>query len=366
MSRKFLTPLDMSGLQITNMLMHIIAGNPGSPVSGQLWYDSSTERLGWRGTSTTYKAVRDGGDLTAGSVANSALTTNPLARANHTGTQTASTISDFDTQVRTSRLDQMAAPTADLSANSHKITNVSTPTVGTDAANKQYVDDAVAGLAWKESVRAATTANGTLASAFANGQAIDGVTLATGDRILLKNQSAGAENGIYTVNASGAPTRATDSDTAAEIRAAAVMIEEGTTLANTQWIMTTDNVTLGSTSLTWVQFGGGQTYTAGNGLTLSTNDFNVGAGTGITVAADTVSVDTSLVARWKTGTLGDGSSTSIALNHALGNRNIICQIYDATTYAVVDCDIVLTDTNNVTVTFAVAPTSNQYRYAIVG
>jgi hypothetical protein len=367
MSRKFLTPLDMSSLQIQNVLAHIIAGAPGSPVEGQYWYDSTAKRLRFRTDAASLTVVTGGGDLAAGSVANSALTTNPLARGNHTGTQTASTISDFDTQVRLSRLDQMAVPTADVSFNSRKLTNVLDPTNPQDAATKNYVDVTVAGLSWKEAVRAATTATGTLATAFANGQTIDGVVLATNDRILLKNQSAAAENGIYIVQASGAPVRATDADSDPELQGAAVMVEEGTVNASTQWIMTTDvAITVGTTGITWAQFGGGATYTAGNGLTLSTNDFNVGAGTGITVAADSVAVDTTLVARWKTGTLGDGSSTSIALTHNLGNRDVICQIYDATSYAVVDCDIVLTNTNTVTVTFSVAPTSNQYRYAIVG
>jgi hypothetical protein len=74
------------------------------------------------------------------------LATDPLARANHTGTQTASTISDFDTQVRTSRLDQMAAPTGSVSANSQKITNLGTPTSNTDASTKAYVDTSIANL----------------------------------------------------------------------------------------------------------------------------------------------------------------------------------------------------------------------------
>ena len=80
---------------------------------------------------------------TSAAIALSKLATDPLARANHTGTQTASTISDFDTQVRTSRLDQMAAPTAAVSMGSQKIASVGTPTAGTDAANKTYVDTAV-------------------------------------------------------------------------------------------------------------------------------------------------------------------------------------------------------------------------------
>jgi uncharacterized protein (DUF697 family) len=86
-------------------------------------------------------------DIASGAaIALSKLATDPLARANHTGTQTASTISDFDTQVRTSRLDQMAAPTASVSLNSQKITNLATPTSNTDAATKAYVDTQVTNL----------------------------------------------------------------------------------------------------------------------------------------------------------------------------------------------------------------------------
>ena len=94
--------------------------------------------------------------------------------------------------------------TGSIDVSSARITSLATPTQTTDAA-KAYVDAQLQGLDVKNSVRVATTANGTLASAFANGQTVDGITLATNDRILLKNQSTGSENGIYTVNASGTP-----------------------------------------------------------------------------------------------------------------------------------------------------------------
>jgi hypothetical protein len=120
-------------------------------------------------------------------------------------------------------------------------------------------------LSWKQAVRAATTTNGTLATAFANGQSVDGVTLATGDRILLKNQTTGSENGIYTVNASGAPTRASDADSGAKLVNATVKVSEGTTNADTEWQCTTNaTITLGSTALTWAQFGAaGAGYSGG-------------------------------------------------------------------------------------------------------
>ena len=148
--------------------------------------------------------------------------------------------------------------TGNLDANNNKITNVSTPTANGDVANKSYVDTAISNLNSlfdaKGSVRVATTTNGTLASAFANGQTIDGVTLATGNRILLKNQSTQSENGIYTVNASGAPTRATDMDVWTEVPGAFIAVEEGFINADTIWLCTANQGgTIGSTAITFQQ-----------------------------------------------------------------------------------------------------------------
>lgn len=126
-------------------------------------------------------------------------------------------------------------------------------TIPSQKAIKEYVDARSLGIAWKASVRAATAAPGTLASSFENTDVIDGVTLATGDRILIKNQASGAENGIYTVNASGAPTRATDMDTDAEALQATMFVREGTANADTMWTCTNNSITLGSTALTFAQ-----------------------------------------------------------------------------------------------------------------
>ena len=140
--------------------------------------------------------------------------------------------------------DGSVAMTGSLDSGNQKIVNVATPTASGDAATKGYVDTAIGNLNSlfdsKGSVRVATTANGTLATAFANGQTVDGVTLATGDRILLRAQSTAAENGIYTVNASGAPTRATDMDAWAEVPGALVIVEEGTANADTIWLCTSN------------------------------------------------------------------------------------------------------------------------------
>ena len=155
--------------------------------------------------------------------------------------------------------------TADQSMGGFKLTNVAAPVAGGDAANKTYVDNLSAGLSWKDSVRAASTVDGALATAYENGDTIDGVVLATGDRILLKNQTTVSENGIYTVNASGAPTRAVDADDANELDGASVFVEEGTAAANTMWTQTGDGGTF-TTNSTWVQFAATVSLTAGAGL----------------------------------------------------------------------------------------------------
>ena len=174
--------------------------------------------------------------------------------------------------------------TGNLDLETNRIINVVDPSGAQDVATKGYVDSQVAGgvVDFKESVRVATTANGALATAFENGLTVDGVTLATNDRILLKNQSTGSENGIYTVEASGAPTRATDVDDGSEVTSSMfVFVEEGTVNADSGWSLTnTGAITVGSTSLVFERFAGaGDSHisdmTAGQGLSKSTDLIDV-------------------------------------------------------------------------------------------
>ena len=168
-----------------------------------------------------------------------------------------------------------------------------TPSNANDAASKSYVDSTINGLDVKESVHLATTAAGTLASDFANGDTIDGVALATGDRILIKDQADASENGVYTVNASGAPTRATDFDADSEVTAGAFFfVEEGTVNGNNGFTLTTnDDITVGSTNLTFTQFSGSGQITAGTGMTKSGNTLNVVGGDGIVANANDLAID---------------------------------------------------------------------------
>jgi len=183
--------------------------------------------------------------------------------------------------------------TGAIAMGTNKITGLGTPTDSTDAATKAYVDSAAQGIDWKASVRAATTTNVTLASDLENGDTLDGVTLATGNRILVKNQSTGSENGIYVVAASGAPTRSTDADTGAELTSNfAVFVEEGTANADQGYVLTNDGaITVGTTALVFTQFTGLGQVVAGDGLSKTGNTLNVTAGTGISITGDAVTND---------------------------------------------------------------------------
>ena len=182
-------------------------------------------------------------------------------------------ISDFDTAVQTSRLDQMTAPTGSVSLNSQKITGLADPTSDNDAANKGYVDGVAQGLDVKDSVVATTTTNGALSTAFANGQTIDDVSLSTNDRILIKDQNTQTENGIYTVNASGAPTRADDLAASADAAGAFVFVEQGTVNGDNGFVCTSNkgSAVVGTNNLTFAQFSGAGNITAGDGLQKSGN-----------------------------------------------------------------------------------------------
>ena len=216
-------------------------------------------------------------------------------------TLTASKISDFDTQVRTSRVDQLATPTASVSFGSQNITNLADPVNAQDAATKNYVDATAQGLDVKGSVKAATTANITLSGA----QTIDGIALVAGDRCLVKNQTTTSQNGIYVVAAS-TWSRATDMDVWTEVPGAFTFVEQGSTLADTGWVCTSDQGgTIGTTAVTFTQFSGAGTYTAGNGLSLSGGSFSVtGTTNRISVSGAGVDISSSYVGQATITTLG--------------------------------------------------------------
>lgn len=391
MAQSVLTPLDMNQLEVRQAVMHLLGSDPGSPVNGQFWYQTSAHSIRVRRNGST--VVIPANLTVTAPITNSGSQDAPNIGISAATSGAAGSMSATDKAKLDAATDAATASTL-VMRDSNARFKAADPSASSDVATKNYVDNSVAGIKWKESVRVATTANGTLATAYENGDTVDGVTLVTGDRILLKNQTTGSENGIYTVNASGAPTRATDADTAAEILQAAVWVQEGTTNADSGWVMTTNApITLNSTSLAFSQFNGGTSYSAGAGLTLSGNTFDVGTASSgrIVVNADnidlasgiatpgtyrSVTVDTygrvtggtnpTLIQRFAAN-VGNGSSTSFTVNHALGVQDVHVQVYrNSSPFDVVLVDVELTDSNNVIVRFAVAPTTNQFRVVVMG
>ena len=294
---------------------------------------------------------------------------------------------------------------ANLDAGTNKITNLGAPTNSTDAATKAYVDAVSEGLHVHAAARVYSSANIDLSTALEAGDTIDGITLVAGDRVLVNGQTTQSQNGIYVVQSSGAAVRATDFDTAAEISSGDfIFVSAGTSYGNTGWVQTNSPATIGTDAISFTQFSGAGTYTAGAGLTLTgtvfsadvtptsgnaslinsggaievktdtsrglsvdTNGLGINAGTGLTFSSGALAFDSGYGVRKYSSDLGDGSATSYTITHNLSTKDITVQIFEnGSPYAQVEADVKHTTSNTVTVEFAAAPTSNQYRVVVVG
>lgn len=299
-----------------------LSGDPSNPEQGLIYFNTSTNtfRLYENGAFRVISAEQLEAHLNGGASKHDA-TEIDYERSDGSKKDIQAASDDVETALtdlddnKISKTGSIAF-TADQSMGGNQLTNVGDPVADTDAANKGYVDSVAQGLDVKESVRAATTIAGTLATSFEDGDVIDGVTLATGDRILIKNQADAEENGIYEVQASGAPSRTLDADEDSEVSAGLfVFVEEGTANADTGWVLTTDNpITLDTTELVFTQFTGAGTIIAGDGLTKSGNTLSVNVDDStIEINADTLRVKDNGITNAK---LADMAAWTLKLRNA--------------------------------------------------
>ena len=292
-----------------------------------------------------------------------------FSRIYQTGTQLSNTISDFDTQVRTSRLDQIASPVSSLLLGGQKISSLADPVNPQDAATKNYTDTLVLTGTNKGTARVAATSN---INVSAPGNTIDSITLSTADILLLTAQTTASQNGLYVFNGAASPlTRTTNATTTAEVTPGLfVYVAEGTVNGSNGFTLVTPApITLGTTSLVFTQTSGAGQITAGSGLTKSGNILNVIAlaNSGVIVNADDIAIDTSLVLKKFTQAIGDGTSTTITVTHSLNNaRANSTMTQTLTPFNRVFVTEANPTANTMTFTFAVAPTANQYTVQIGG
>ena len=206
----------------------------------------------------------------------------------------------------------------DVSVSDSRITDLEDPVDPQDAATKAYVDARAAGLDPKESVRVATTGSVDLTTDITNGNTIDGITLTTGDRVLVKNQSNAADNGIYITASSGTPSRATDFDEPAEVTSGVFFfVEEGTANGDGGFVLTSDGgqQTVGTDDLTFVQFSGAGQIIAGDGISKNGNTLSVNTTNGIEISGDNVQLASTVA--------GDGLTYNSGILDIEGTANRI-------------------------------------------
>jgi hypothetical protein len=465
MARQFLTGLNLNKNELLNARIQNLANDPSSPVLGQIYFNTGAnemrvyngtafEAVGLNGVTADAAEINilDGATLTTtelnyvdgvtsgiqgqldakapinnpvftgtvslvtdlvfeGSSADSneltVTATNPTADRTITLPDATGTVI-----LSTNTVNSLTAPSSSFSMNSQKIVSLADPVDPQDAATKAYVDAARSGLDVKASVRAATTANITLSGE----QTIDGVSVVAGDRVLVKNQSTGSENGIYVASASGW-SRADDANSSAEVTAGMfTFVAEGTANSDSGWVLTTnDTITLGTTALTFAQFSGAGQITAGAGLTKTGNTIDaVGTADRITVNADSIDIASTYAGQNTIATVGTittgtwqatdvgvayggtgasdaaGAKTNLgfmtrvaanntllvpssdivtwAVTHNLGTQDITVQVYDLSNSAQVEVDVVRTSTSVVTLSWVASGNvpADSYRVVVIG
>jgi hypothetical protein len=336
---RYASSQDFLRIPVRNFRPDASSTAPADPAPGQLWTDTSVTPNKVRWFDGTNWIAADGTSIPAGFINNShisgsagielsKLATDPLARSNHTGTQPSTTISDFDARVRQSRIDQLTAPNGNVDFNGVRLLNAANPVSGTDVATKTYVDNARAGISVKDPVRVAAQGNVNLASP---GAEMDGVALVQGDRFLAPHQNTGTQAGIYIFNGpTTAATRAPDADDSGEVLDGSMLaVAEGTDAGRQYIQVASGSGAPGTWSQDWIIFTmGGQTYLAGNGLSLSGTTFSIDApvsiengGTGAASAA-AARANLGTLTRWAGDLPALTAGVPHTFTHGLGTTDI--------------------------------------------
>ncbi len=248
-----------------------------------------------------------------------------------------------------------------------RIINLAAAAVPGQPVTFEQMNAAIEGIAWKDSVRVASVANVSINSP---GATIDGVTMSTGDRVLLKNQSTQTENGIYIWNGAAVPiTRALDANTFDELEGAVVSAEEGTN-AGTQWRQTQVNGSIDTNNIIWTAFGNSAppaTETTA-GIAEIATQAETDAGTDDTRMVTPLKLATySGRAKRASLTIGDGAATSIVFTHNLNTEDVIVMVHETGgSKRNVICEIQYTGANSVTLVFDSAPALNSLRVTAMG
>lgn len=406
-----LSPLDMAGNEIQNVVLQSLAAFPAHAV-GRIFYYTGGGASGpgtyWSDGAAWHKADASSVSLVYGTV----VTEQAFGQAPADGVSTDVSRADHTHGTPpVPRLDQLAAPTANYDLNGQRLTGSGDPVAGGDLVTKTYADALRQGLDPKESVRAASTGNVNTAAAPA---AVDGIAGSAGDRWLLKDQTTPSQNGIWIFNGTGAAlTRAVDADSGGDLSIGSMtFVEAGTANGGQLWVVTATGATPwvpGASSSTWTQFSGASQVSAGAGLTASGNVFAVGGTAGrISVAGDAVDIDAGYVGQASITTLGtiatgvwqgtavdvahggtgatdaataranlgaagggyaadigDGAATAIVVTHNLGTRDVVPRLRRNTApYDYAEADYEATTVNSVTYRFTTAPTAAQFRAII--
>jgi hypothetical protein len=408
----FGAPLNLNKAELQLAVVQNLAAAPLVPNEGQIYYDTALHAFGYYNASGwvyLYTSVSPN-TWDANSIVKADTDNTPVAlvvgEEQIVGRITGGTITGLSaTQVRAflGPLNYFTAPNGPITMGNQRITGVSDAIDAADVANKAYVDAAAQGLDVKESVRVATTEVINLVSP---GATIDGIGLVQGDRVLVKNQQdqatpLGEQNGIYIWDSASTPmTRSADAGggatPAGQVTAGLfTFVEEGTVNHDRGYVLITDNpIVLDTTPLEFTQFSGAGAMTGtADRITVTGNQIDIAStyvgqisitttgtiatgtwhgatidvlygGTGATTAAG-AKTNLGFMTR-VAGLIGNNSDTTLAFTHNLNTEDIIVELYDAATKQTIYADVVRTSVNAISITFAYAPTTNQYRVVVIG